>query len=174
MRLLSLSEASIKPRTSLSNIVRMGYGISTPPPRSHGSTGEILVPLRPGLVYIEAGEKRTAVTHDHLVHTADGVVPARFLTAGAALAANETVTRIWSDEADASVSLIYTKSGRIVADGIIVSSYEHWTDPWLSLDAYLLYLLKATHILESQPYKLYFRMESAFLDPIVHWLWPHA
>ena len=128
----------------------------------------------PGLVYIEAGEKRTAVTHDHLVHTADGVVPARFLTAGAALAANETVTRIWSDEADASVSLIYTKSGRIVADGIIVSSYEHWTDPWLSLDAYFLYLLKATDILESQPYKLYFRTESAFLDPIVHWLWPHA
>jgi hypothetical protein len=108
------------------------------------------------------------------VHTADGVLPARLLTAGSALSSDETVTRIWRDEADASVSLIYTKSGRIIADGIVVSSYEHWTDPWLSLDAYALYQLQATSILESQAYKAYFRLESAFLDPLVLWLWPYV
>ena len=47
----------------------------------------------PGLVHIEAGDKRTAVTDHHLVHTADGgVVPARLVRAGTALLPNDTVT----------------------------------------------------------------------------------
>merc|ERR1711898_52212 len=86
-----------------------------------------------GLVYIEAGDKQTAVTDNHLVHTAGGVVPAHLLTVGTALLTNDTVTGIrreTSETSDALVSLIYTKSGRFVADGVIVSSYEHWTDPW--------------------------------------------
>ena len=125
-----------------------------------------------GLVYIEVGHKRTAVTDDHLVHTTAGYVPARLLTVGSALTDNETVTGIWRKESDANVSLIYTKSGRFVADGIVVSSYGHWTDPWLSFDSYVLYSLRATRVLESRWYKAYFRMESALMDPVVHWLWP--
>jgi hypothetical protein len=124
-------------------------------------------------VFLEAGDKRTAMTENHLVHTADGLVPARLLAAGSALLSNNTVTKIWRDESDALVSLVYTKSGRFIADGVIVSSYEHWTDPWLSLDTYFLHRLQATSLLESRVYKAYFRMESAYLDPFVHWLWPY-
>ena len=127
-----------------------------------------------GLVHIEAGDKQTAVTENHLVHTLAGVVPARLLTIGAALPSNQTVTDIRRTASDVEVSLIYTKSGRIVSDGIVVSSYEHWTDPWLSLDAYIFYAVQATHILESRAYKAYFRMESAVTDPIVEWLWPYV
>jgi hypothetical protein len=127
-----------------------------------------------GLVYIDAGDKQTAVTENHLVHTAGGVVPARLLTVGSVLLTNDTVTRIRRDTPEALVSLIYTTSGRFVADGVVVSSYEHWTDPWLSLDTYILYVLQATSVLESRFYKAYFRMESAFLDPVVLWLWPYA
>ena len=108
------------------------------------------------------------------MYTTAGVVPARILTVGSALPTNETVTSVRRNESQALVSMIYTKSGRFVADGAILSSYEHWSDPWLSLDTYILYLLKATHILESRAYRAYFRMESAFMDPLVHWLWPYA
>ena len=78
-------------------------------------------------------------------------------------------------DSDAEVSLIYTTSGRFLADGLVVSSYEHWSDPWLSLDAYLLHAyLGATWLLESPLYRAYFRLESAFTDPVVHWLWPYV
>ena len=118
-------------------------------------------------MHIEAGDKQTAVTDHHLVHTASGVVPARLVRPGTALLPNDTVTRVRRDDSDALVSLIYTASGRFVADGVIVSSYEHWTDPWLSLDTYLLHLLRATSLLESRPYKAYFRMESP--EPDLLW-----
>ena len=126
------------------------------------------------LIHIEFGGKKTSVTDHHLVYTTAGLVPARTLTVGSALLTKETVTSVQREESQAMVSLIYTRSGRFVADGAVVSSYEHWSDPWLSLDTYVLHLLQATHILESRWYKAYFRMESAFTDPLVHWLWPYA
>ena len=68
-------------------------------------------------MHIEAGDKQTAVTDHHLVHTASGVVPARLVRAGTVLLPNDTVTRVQREGSDAVVSLIYTASGRFVADG---------------------------------------------------------
>ena len=87
------------------------------------------------------------------MYTAGGVVPAWTLRSGSVLLSGETVTSVQREESEELVSMIYTRSGRFVADTAVVSSYEHWSDPWLSLDTYLLYSLRATHILESRLYK---------------------
>lgn len=107
----------------------------------------------------------------HLVPTPSGLMPAHALRQGQVIDAG-VIEAVGPDPQEADVQLLYTISGQVLANDVKVSSYEHWTDEWLSMDARFLFRHFGATIVESSLYQTYFALESMLLDPVVHALWP--
>mmetsp|Transcript_83016 Transcript_83016/g.146656 ORF Transcript_83016/g.146656 Transcript_83016/m.146656 type:complete len:292 (-) Transcript_83016:110-985(-) len=132
--------------------------------------------------------QRAAVnlTAQHLVPTADGrMVPAGYLKPG--MEAGGGVVKKLRVHTSKQVATFYTLSGSLLAGseaadhsrchdatacGVEVSSYDHWTDPYTSMDTRILFNLFGGSVVNSKLYQAYFWLESSLLDEWMHKLWP--
>jgi len=132
--------------------------------------------------------QRAAVnlTAGHLVPTADGrMVPAGYLKPG--MEAGGGVVKKLRVHTSKQVATFYTLSGSLLAGseaadhsrchdatacGVEVSSYDHWTDPYTSMDTRILFNLFGGSVVNSKLYQAYFWLESSLLDEWMHKLWP--
>lgn len=98
-----------------------------------------------------------ALTPQHLVP----------LEAGALIPA-EAAGATWAQPRH--VAQVYTTTGRVQANGVVLSCYEHWSDFWTTLDARFLYHAFGASVVASRAYQWYFDAESQLLDPLVQLL----
>mmetsp|Transcript_83014 Transcript_83014/g.146652 ORF Transcript_83014/g.146652 Transcript_83014/m.146652 type:complete len:297 (-) Transcript_83014:110-1000(-) len=137
--------------------------------------------------------QRAAVnlTAQHLVPTADGrMVPAGYLKPGMEAGGGVVKKlRVHTSKPNTQfeVATFYTLSGSLLAGseaadhsrchdatacGVEVSSYDHWTDPYTSMDTRILFNLFGGSVVNSKLYQAYFWLESSLLDEWMHKLWP--
>lgn len=163
---------------------------------SEKSAAQIVeVELEPGARKLSHGQKVALnLTGAHLIPTAEGrLIPAAYLRHGQA-AGGGIVKQLTVHEAPSEskfeVAMFYTLSGSLLAGsdfseaeennachdatscGVLVSSYEHWTDPYTSLDTRLLFHIFGSHVVNSRLYQAYFWLESDTLDKWIHYFWP--